>query len=241
MTKETQKKRTAENMNEINEIMRKKKEGLTLGETIDKQLEKVKGKDAVCHLGDKFFAKESEGGHIFYVRRSDIHSYAGRCKDVEDEEAVERAIQQEAEQAELRRDATFDEFKAKYEDHIEGKAPNDRLDRVSNFGDDNKSTRSKSAKGGARGKSAASGRGEEADDQSKSGLTSSKSAKSGLAHQEEINKQFDEEKMALPESCFVLFPKGTKIEKLEAKYVLVAHPFPQIEGEMLIIQPKKDD
>jgi hypothetical protein len=52
MTKETQKKRTAENMNEINEIMRKKKEGLTLGETIDKQLEKVKGKDAVCHLGD---------------------------------------------------------------------------------------------------------------------------------------------------------------------------------------------
>ena len=52
ITKETQKKRTAENMNMINEIMRKKKEGLTLGETIEKQLDKVKSKDAVCHIGD---------------------------------------------------------------------------------------------------------------------------------------------------------------------------------------------
>jgi hypothetical protein len=47
--------------------------------------------------------------------------------------------------------------------------------------------------------------------------------------------------MALPESCFVQFAKNSKIEKLEAKYLLIAHPYPQIEGEMLIIQPRKDD
>lgn len=35
--------------------------------------------------------------------------------------------------------------------------------------------------------------------------------------------------------------KGVKIEKLDAKFLLVSHPFPQIEGEMLIFQPKKDD
>ena len=158
-----------------------------------------------------------------------------------DEEALEREAQLVQEEIEAKRDATFEEFKAKYEDHIEGKAPNDRLDRVSNFGDDNKSTRSKSAKGGARGKSAASRGADDDDAEKKSQLTSSKSAKSGLAHQEEINRQFDEEKMALPETCFTMFPKSTKIEKLEAKYVLVAHPYPQVEGEMLIIQPKKDD
>ncbi len=171
-----------------------------------------------------------------------MHSYAGRCKDVEDEEAKERAQQQAALEAEAKRDAVYEEFKAKYEDHIEGKAPNDRLDRVSNFDNDNKSTRSKSARGGKREKSNASGRDEgEEQSASRAELKSSKSQKSNLEHQEEINRKFDEERMALPETCFVQFAKSAKIEKLEAKYLLVAHPYPQVEGEMLIMQPKKDD
>lgn len=36
-------------------------------------------------------------------------------------------------------------------------------------------------------------------------------------------------------------PKNAKIEKLEAKYLLLAHPYPAIEGEMLLLQPKKED
>lgn len=36
-------------------------------------------------------------------------------------------------------------------------------------------------------------------------------------------------------------PKDAKIEKLEAKYLLMAHPFPALEGEMLLLQPKKED
>jgi hypothetical protein len=39
----------------------------------------------------------------------------------------------------------------------------------------------------------------------------------------------------------ISIPKNAKIEKLEAKYLLIAHPYPSFEGEMLIIQPKKDD
>jgi len=35
--------------------------------------------------------------------------------------------------------------------------------------------------------------------------------------------------------------KGVKIEKLDAKFNLVSHPLPQLEGELLIFQPKKDD
>jgi hypothetical protein len=35
--------------------------------------------------------------------------------------------------------------------------------------------------------------------------------------------------------------KKAKVEKLDCKFYLVCHPFPQIEGEMIILQPKKDD
>ena len=35
--------------------------------------------------------------------------------------------------------------------------------------------------------------------------------------------------------------KQTKIEKLKHKYTLIAHPFPMFEGEMLLIQVKKED
>ena len=48
-------------------------------------------------------------------------------------------------------------------------------------------------------------------------------------------------KFSVPSTCFVTISKHCKIEKLEAKYVLVAHPYPTFEGEILHIQPKKDD
>jgi hypothetical protein len=39
----------------INEEMRKKKDGLTLGEQITKSLEKIKSKSAVSLIDDSFF------------------------------------------------------------------------------------------------------------------------------------------------------------------------------------------
>lgn len=44
----------------------------------------------------------------------------------------------------------------------------------------------------------------------------------------------DELKYELPASCFITLMKSTKIEKLSKKYVLVAHPHPIFEGEMLL-------
>jgi hypothetical protein len=35
--------------------------------------------------------------------------------------------------------------------------------------------------------------------------------------------------------------KLNKIEKLEEDYLLIAHPFPQMEGEMLLFQPHNAD
>jgi hypothetical protein len=147
MTKETQKKRTTENMNLIQEEMRKKKDGLTLGEKIEKYLEKIKSKDAVSLIDDTFFSKETEEGLVWYVRRGDLLSKPGRKQDVIDEEEAELKVNKEWEEAESKRDATFEEFKDRFEDHILGKASNDREGRASNFGDDVKSNRSKSQKG----------------------------------------------------------------------------------------------
>ena len=101
--------------------------------------------------------------------------------------------------------------------------------RESNFGDDVKSSRSKSAKGkGLKGneKSAGKSEYEKDDSNSRSQIASRASLRNDNSHVEEINKKFEEERMSLPESCTVLIPKSVRIEKLEAKYQLLSHPYP---------------
>ena len=48
-------------------------------------------------------------------------------------------------------------------------------------------------------------------------------------------------KFDIPISCHVGMMKKNLIEKLEQKYLLVSHPYPQVEGQMMIFLPKKDD
>ena len=48
-------------------------------------------------------------------------------------------------------------------------------------------------------------------------------------------------KYEIPEKCHLSMLKKVKIEKLEEKFNLVSHPFPQIAGEMLIFRPRKED
>lgn len=118
---------------------------------------------------------------------------------------------------------TFEEFKFKYEEHIEGKAANLRTSRASNYGE---SARSKSAKGKKKNTSQSA---VEEDDDTKS----RKSAKADQDVANEINKELEQLKFEIPSSCFVKMSKSTKIEKLEAKYLLLAHPHPSFEGEMI--------
>jgi hypothetical protein len=234
MTKETQKKRTHENMALINDEMRKKQEGLTLAEKIAKALEKIKLKNVVSHIQDAFFEKENEQDSLFYTRRTNLFREE-RTMHIEDEAAIAKKLQREQELAEASRDPTYEEFKFKYEDHIEGKAPNLRTARQSNFGDEAKSTRSKSIKGKSRKVMSQSGVDE--DDDAKS----SKSKKADQETADQINKELEALKYELPHGCMVNIAKATRIEKLEAKYLLIAHPFPVFEGEMILCQPKKED
>ena len=57
----------------------------------------------------------------------------------------------------------------------------------------------------------------------------------------DMNVTMENFKFEIPESCHVGMMKKTLIEKLEAKYLLVANPYPQIEGQMMIFLPKKAD
>jgi hypothetical protein len=47
-------------------------------------------------------------------------------------------------------------------------------------------------------------------------------------------------KYEIPEECHITIKK-VKIEKLEDKFNLLAHPLPQISGEMMIFRPIKED
>ena len=49
----------------------------------------------------------------------------------------------------------------------------------------------------------------------------------------------DDLKFDLPETCFLIMMKGNKIAKLDKKYKLLAHPYPLLEGEMILFQPLK--
>jgi len=66
--------------------MRKKKDGLTLSEKIEKYLEKIKTRDALNVIDDSFFSKETDAGMVWYIRRCDLLSKSGRKLDIIDEE-----------------------------------------------------------------------------------------------------------------------------------------------------------
>jgi len=55
MTKESQKRRTADNIKKIEEDIRKRDKGLTLNEKIEKLIDKVKKKEVLSHIDDSFY------------------------------------------------------------------------------------------------------------------------------------------------------------------------------------------
>lgn len=50
------------------------------------------------------------------------------------------------------------------------------------------------------------------------------------------DSESNEPKYAIPQSCKLEVLKVNKIEKLDDDYILIAHPFPQMEGEMILFQ-----
>ena len=217
--------------------MRKKKEGLTLGEKIELALETLKTKSCVSLIDDSFLVPELSDGNEYFIRRSNFLREDGRKLDIVDEVLIAKRLQQELEKAEAERDRTFEEFKLENEDFIEGRLTQQRSARISN--EDQKSQRSKSnrGKGTKYGKAKSIHSKDDDDDDAKS----QKSRKADEETAKLINKELENMKFDIPDSCKLVLDKKLQIEKFESKFLLVAHPYPVFEGEMLIIQPKKGD
>ena len=55
-----------------------------------------------------------------------------------------------------------------------------------------------------------------------------------------MSKTNDNFKFEIPDSCQLSMIKKVLIEKMAGKFFLASHPYPKIEGEMIIFKPKKD-
>lgn len=125
--------------------MRKKK-GMTLKEKIDQQLLKVKKKDVIEHIDDCFFEEVEEGGCLFLIRRTNLQRVGGRTLNIPDEIEIANREALRAQEEEAKRDITYEEYKEKFEDHIEGRAENTRSQHESDPEiDENAKAPSKSA------------------------------------------------------------------------------------------------
>lgn len=94
--------------------MRKKTEGDTLGEKIEKELEKIHKKKISFQIDDAFFNIEKEEGLPFYCRRTNylrpnnLGDYKfGRYFDIPDEVQIRQDVLKAAEEVETNRDRTF--------------------------------------------------------------------------------------------------------------------------------------
>ena len=56
-----------------------------------------------------------------------------------------------------------------------------------------------------------------------------------------LNRTTDTFRREIPETCYLSMVKKLLIEKLSDKFFLASHPFPKLEGEMIIFKPKKAD
>ena len=224
--------------------MRKRREGLNLGEKIEKELEKVKKKGVVSHMTDTFYEMVEENGSNFYLRRTNLLREGGRLLNIVDEIEVQEKEERAQREIEAARDITFEEFKDKFMDHINGTAENQRSAHDS--AEEEEDPGKKSAKKGSKSqrntdmnKTHSNIDGDDAEERksSISGVRSNNMSKSRT----DMNFSTDNFKYEIPESCILGMMKKVLIEKMDMKYFLVSHPYPQVEGQMMIFQPKKAD
>ena len=216
----------------INEYMRKKHEGLNLGEKILEHLTAIKDKDLVHLIDGAFFAPESDRGVEFQVRRTNLFRdkrVLHIVDEIEEREKMQRAI----DEAEAKKDMSYEEFLLRYGDMIEGKHKEDRYSShsrpVTGHKEDYNDGKSEAGKSDMK-RSAAN----------KSAMSKG-SGKSSMNNTKEGFDVKDDLKFDIPDTCFLILTKGNKISKMEKKFKLLAHPYPLLEGEMILFQPLKQD
>ena len=70
---------------------------------------------------------------------------------------------------------------------------------------------------------------------------SKKSSQKNEDDVEEEESDSNDPKFELPNECKLEVMKQIKVEKLDDDYLLIAHPFPQMDGEMLLFQQNNKD
>ena len=126
MTKEQQDSRARDNLEKIEELMRRRKHGLTLAEKIDEKLDKIKKKDMISHICDSFFEEVEEDGKFYLLRRTNLQRNDGRTLNIVDEIEVQAAEDARIQEEEEKKDLAYDDYREQYQAHIEGTAKNER-------------------------------------------------------------------------------------------------------------------
>mmetsp|Transcript_34344 Transcript_34344/g.42396 ORF Transcript_34344/g.42396 Transcript_34344/m.42396 type:complete len:213 (-) Transcript_34344:1407-2045(-) len=126
MTKESQDTRARDNLEKIDELMRRRKHGLTLAEKIEKHNDKIRKKDMISHMCDSFFEEVEEGGKLFMLRTTNLQRNDGRTLNVIDEIEVEEGEANRRRCEEEKKDLDYEDYKEQYTAHIEGSARNER-------------------------------------------------------------------------------------------------------------------
>mmetsp|Transcript_21639 Transcript_21639/g.20756 ORF Transcript_21639/g.20756 Transcript_21639/m.20756 type:complete len:137 (+) Transcript_21639:354-764(+) len=134
---------------------------------------------------------------------------------------------------------TFDEFLNKYQEHIEGKIEANEGGRpitAEGGGSKGDNWEVKMSEDKQEELKLEEGEGQEQETIEKESLNLSKSRQKN----DDMNKSKEstisntDYKFEIPESCYMHIMKGNAIEKLTKKFYLIAHPYPLIEGEMLM-------
>lgn len=216
----------------INEYMRKKKEGLNLKEKIEEHLAEIKEEKDLVHLiDDAFFKNEVDRGVEFKVRRANFIT-GSRMYDIIDEIAAEEQKRREFEEKEAARDMTYEEFLVKYGDMIDGKEKTSREDRAL-------STHSRPVTGHRDEDGKSEGGAYSDKRRAKNSSAMSKGSNTGGPNSMNNTKEGfdikDDLKYDIPDKCYHNIMKGCKISKMDKKYKLMAHPYPLLEGEMILI------
>ena len=158
-------------------------------------------------------------------------------------------VQQEEEE---KKDLTYEDFLKQFEAHIDGTAANEREahDSADEVAEEiakksqKKSTISRKESQLNKTSSHFVGDADSVENRQE-GMSKRSSKKSNMDasryQSASMNKTADTFKYEIPDTCKVSMIKKVLIEKLPAKYFLASHPYPKIEGEMIIFRPRKDD
>jgi hypothetical protein len=151
---------------------------------------------------------------------TEVPIHINRVMNIPDEAQIKQQKRAAEDEAEAKRDKTFNEFQEMYLDHIEGKI--DPQTRVGDRPESANPDEAKSRKGD-----------DDVGHSSKKPVSLSRTLIM-------IVKIFGN-KYALPDSCKMEMLKASRIDKLDEDYTLVAHPFPQFDGEMILFQVDSAD